>query len=187
MQNMWAFTVPRGWGISLLICQSEQGLFKCEAVERFDLQSVIEVSRKEESLSYKYNTLSAKEHREYEFHLTSDLSRWAIVSARQCTTQATRVTLRPSASRATPPSARQSTRPATKSSHRCHISPTYPPYSYSTGSARQCTTRNAVLATKRATKRSMTRNAQLRMSSPAMMWGPAVTIRFASGPRTYSQ
>ena len=181
---MWAFTVPRGWGISLLICQSEQELFKCEVVERFDLQSVIEVTYKEESLSY---TLSAKEHREYEFHLTSDLSRWAIVSARQCTTQATRVTLRPSASRATPLSAKLSTRPATKSSHRCHIFPTYPPYSYHTGSARLCTTRNAVLATKRATKRSMTRNAQLRMSSPAMMWGPAATIRFASGPRTYSQ
>ena len=158
--------------------------FKCEVVERFYVQSFIEVTHKEESLSY---TLSGKEHREYEFHLTSDPSRWATVSARQCTTQATRVTLRPSASRATPLSAKLSTRPATKSSHRCHIFPTYPPYSYSTGSALQCTTRNAVLATKRATKRSMTRNAQLRMSSPAMMWGPAVTIRFASGPRTYSQ
>ena len=168
----------------LLICQSEQGLFKCEVVERFYVQSFIEVTHKEESLSY---TLSGKEHREYEFHLTSDPSRWATVSARQCTTQATRVTLRPSASRATPPSAKLSTRPATKSSHRCHIFPTYPPYSYSTGSALQCTTRNAVLATKRATKRSMTRNAQLRMSSPAMMWGPAATIRFASGPRTYLQ
>ena len=123
MKNMWAFTVPRGWGILLLICQSEQGLFKCEVVERFYVQSFIEVTHKEESLSY---TLSGKEHREYEFHLTSDLSRWAIVSARQCTTQATRVTLRPSASRATPPSARQSTRPATKSSHRCHISPHIP-------------------------------------------------------------
>ena len=188
MRSMWAFTAPRGWGISvtfsLLICQSGQGLFKCEMVERFNFESVIGVTHKEESLSY---TLSAKEHREYEFHLTSDLSRWAIVSARQCTTQATRVTLRPSASRATPLSAKLSTRPATKSSHRCHIFPTYPPYSYYTGSARQCTTRNAVLATKRATKRSMTRNAQLRMSSPAMMWGPAATNRFASGHRTYSQ
>ena len=107
----------------LLICQSGQGLFKCEVVERFDLQSVIEVIHKEESLSY---TLSGKEHREYEFHLTSDPSRWATVSARQCTTQATRVTLRPSASRATPLSAKLSTRPATKSSHRCHISPHIP-------------------------------------------------------------
>ena len=97
--------------------------FKCEVVERFYVQSFIEVTHKEESLSY---TLSGKEHREYEFHLTSDPSRWATVSARQCTTQATRVTLRPSASRATPLSAKLSTRPATKSSHRCHIFPTYP-------------------------------------------------------------
>ena len=56
----------------LLICQSGQGLFKCEMVERFNFESVIGVTHKEESLSY---TLSAKEHREYEFHLTSDLSR----------------------------------------------------------------------------------------------------------------
>ena len=97
--------------------------FKCEVVERFYVQSFIEVTHKEESLSY---TLSGKEHREYEFHLTSDPSRWATVSARQCTTQATRVTLRPSASRATPLSAKLSTRPATKSSHRCHISPHIP-------------------------------------------------------------
>ena len=103
---------------------------------------------------------------DYHHHHHDPYKRWAIVNARQCMTQATRAMWKPSASPATPQSAKRFTRPATKSIHLLKL----PPFLLlSSGSALQCTMKSVESATRRATRQSMTKNAQPPMSSLATM------------------